>query len=64
VQKVQEYCFDKEMKLRMVDRYFLAFGGQSDWTKFAERSYCLNENKCSTPECPVGKKGLCPTWKK
>lgn len=61
VKKVQEYCFDKEMNPRKVDGYLLAFGGQSDWTEFVKRSYCLKEGSCSAPECPVGKKGLCPT---
>ncbi len=65
VKKVQEYCFDKEMNPGMVDGYLLAFGGQSDWkNRVVKRSYCLKEGSCSTPECPVGKKGLCPTWKK
>ncbi len=63
VSKVQEYCTQRDVRPSMVDRYLLAFGGQTWAQSLVQRSYCTKLGSCASPDCPVGTDGICPTWR-
>lgn len=64
VKKMQEYCIDKNIPPVFLDRYLLAFGGQAWAERFVKRSYCTKNGGCASPDCPLGKKSLCPSFGK
>jgi 3-methyladenine DNA glycosylase Tag len=60
VKKVQEYCLRTGIRPQLIDRYLLAFGGQT-WAKdVVTKSYCRAHNSCDFISCPVGNARLCP----
>lgn len=63
VKKIQEYCAQCDIRPSAVDKYLLAFGGQTWAQPLVKRSYCTKLGGCASPDCPVGTGGHCPTWK-
>ena len=60
VKKVQEYCLRTGIRPQLIDRYLLAFGGQT-WAKdVVTKSYCKAHHDCDFISCPVGYVRLCP----
>jgi len=62
VMKIQEYCLLRKIRPQTVDRYLLAFGGQTSAKAFVKKSYCEDDGRCGSSDCPLGKARLCPTW--
>ena len=60
IKKLQEYCLMKGLRTQVMDRYILAFGGQT-WAKdVVSMSFCGSRSDCDFQKCPVGKEALCP----
>ena len=59
VRTIQEYCVGKDITPKMMDRFLLIFGGQSDFKESMKRTFCYSSEKCDIADCEIRRQGYC-----
>lgn len=59
VRTIQEYCVGKDITPKVMDRYLLIFGGQSDWKDYIEEPFCNSSKGCDKLYCLIRKYNYC-----
>ncbi|MBC7363647.1 MAG: DNA-3-methyladenine glycosylase I [Candidatus Aminicenantes bacterium] len=59
VRTIQEYCVGKDITPKIMDRFLLMFGGQSDFKDSMNRTFCYSSDKCDITDCEIRRQGYC-----
>ena len=59
VRTIQEYCVGKDITPKMMDRFLLMFGGQSDFEGLMDRTFCYSSERCDITDCEIRRQGYC-----